>query len=429
MKNDEKKKFSFSKILNNNRFLMIISIIIAFGIWIWVAVEKSPEVQTVISGVPIKIDLENSIPQQLGLQIFGKSDFTVDVTVKGKKYVVSNLTADNISAEANVNYVDGSGTKTLQLKITPKSAKSEFSIVSSSTNYIEVFFDVYKEIELPVIGEIETDLSNIVIDGCILGEPVCSQQTVNVSGPATEINRITRVNATIKTNEVLDKTTTFETEIKLISNDNGKLEYSKINANDKITMTVPVLKIVTLPTAIDFKNAPSYYISNPLQYSVSPSSVKVAIPVENIETTTSIIVDTIDFADILNNNNSFRIKADDVSGYKILDENVKQFNIRVNASGIHSKILTVPSSSISINNQSDFFNVNLESNKPIAINVVGQKSDLDSIDPENIKIQIDTFDKILNADTKTITAKIILPSDCNCWVTGKYDIKVNVSEK
>ena len=85
MKNNKSKKFSFENILDNNRFLMILSFIIAFGLWVWVAIDKSPEIQTVITDVPVKINLENSIPQQLGLQIFGESEFTVDVTVTGKK--------------------------------------------------------------------------------------------------------------------------------------------------------------------------------------------------------------------------------------------------------------------------------------------------------------------------------------------------------
>ena len=122
MKNKDKNKtkFSLSALLNNNRILMVISLIIAFGVWIWVAIEKSPEVQKVVSGVPVSINMSNSIPQHLGLQIFGESEFTVDVSVTGKKYVLSALDKNDISVEANLNYVDSPGIKTLQLKISPK---------------------------------------------------------------------------------------------------------------------------------------------------------------------------------------------------------------------------------------------------------------------------------------------------------------------
>ena len=76
-------KFSFSRIIRNNRALMLFSLIVSFALWIWVAVEKSPITQKVITDVPVSIDLQNSVPEQLNLQIFGDKEFKVDVTVTG----------------------------------------------------------------------------------------------------------------------------------------------------------------------------------------------------------------------------------------------------------------------------------------------------------------------------------------------------------
>ena len=139
-----KSKFSLENLLKNNRFLMFLSFLIALVLWLWVAIDKSPEIQTVITNVPVKINLENSIPQQLGLQIFGKSEFTVDVTVTGKKYILSSLTADDIIIEANTNYVNSAGVKTLQLKVLPSDDSDDFVITNISSTHIEVFFDTYK---------------------------------------------------------------------------------------------------------------------------------------------------------------------------------------------------------------------------------------------------------------------------------------------
>ena len=93
MSNKSKKntKYTLSSLLANNRFLLIASFIISFVLWVWVAIEQSPEVQRVINNVPVSIKYENSVPEKLGLQIFGKSDFTIDITVTGKKYIVSSL--------------------------------------------------------------------------------------------------------------------------------------------------------------------------------------------------------------------------------------------------------------------------------------------------------------------------------------------------
>ncbi len=422
------KKFSLENILNNNRFLMVVSFLIAFGLWIWVAIDKSPEIQTVITNVPVKINLENSIPQQLGLQIFGKSEFTVDVTVTGKKYILSNLKAEDIQVEANTNYVNSAGTKTLQLKVTPTDTSEEFDIASVSSTYIEVFFDTYKEVELSINGDIATELKSIIPDGCIMGDVVFSKNTVTVSGPTTEINRITGVFATAKIDEILEKTTTFDPEVKLITSDGSKLEYSKMSIDEaEITMTIPVLKVVSLPTVVEFKNAPSYFIENPLSYTVYPSTVEVAVPVDVIETTKHFVVDTIDFADISNSYNTFNIDVESINSFKIVDESIKRFRVRVNASEFESKTITVPMSKITLKDNRNDFRVVLNENKDIAVIVIGTPTSLEKITSDNISIQVDTADKSLTKDTTAISAKVIVNGESGCWAFGKYDIKVKVT--
>ncbi len=427
MKN-KNNKISLDSILGNSRILTVISLLIAFGIWVWVAIDKSPEIQTVITNVPVAINLENSIPQQLGLQIFGESEFTVDVTVTGKKYILSSLSADDIHVEANTNYVDSAGKKTLQLKISPSNNSNAFDIVSVSSTYIEIFFDTYKEIELPLNGDIKTNLDAIVPTGCIMGDAVFSKNTVKISGPTTEINRITGVYATVNVNEVLEKTTTFDPEIKLITNDGSNLEYSKMSIDEsEITMTVPVLKIVTLPAIVEFKNAPSYFIENPLSYSVYPSTVKVAVPVDSIETTKHFVVDTIDFSDISNSKNTFNVDVESINSFKIVDESLKRFTICVNASEFDAKAISVPVGNIVLKNNRNDFNVSLKDNKDIIVTVVGTSSDLEKITADNISVIIDTADKQITNDTNTITANVTVVGSNNCWAFGKYDIKIKTT--
>ena len=228
IKKENKKKLSFSDLLEDKRFLLIFSFVISFTLWAWVAIEKSPETQRVITGVPVQINLENSVPEQLGLQVFGNSEFTVDVTVKGKKYITSSLGADDIDVVANTSYVDGAGVKTLQLKVTPKESSTDYVITSYSSNYIEVFFDTYKEVELPLVVDIDTKLDSIVQEGCIAGDTVLSMNTVLISGPTTEINKIESICAQISIDKVIEKTTVFDPVYKIETVDGSSLEYVKM---------------------------------------------------------------------------------------------------------------------------------------------------------------------------------------------------------
>ena len=426
-KDTNKSKFSFSELVRDNRFIAVLSFVIAFVIWIWIAIEKSPEVQQVITDVPVQLNLENTIPEQLGLQIFGESEFNVDVTVKGKKYIVASLEKDDIQVVANINRVDSAGLWTLQLKVAPTDGSDDFTISSSSQTFVEVYFDKYKELEVALEGIVDTKLESYVPEDCLAGDIVLSKNTVLISGPASEINRVTGVSATATIENVLEKTTTFDTKIVINTTDGIPLEYTSINAGDSnITMAVPVLKVVTLPTAVEFKNAPSYFINTPLKYTVYPSTVKVAIPVDAIDTTEHFIVDTIDFADISNSYNTFYVNSDSITSYKIMDENIKRFRISVNASDMSTKTMSIPSSAVKIKNDRDDFDVRLNSTKDVTVTLVGPQADIDAITADNIRIEVDTADKTIVNDTKVLQGKVIVSGDYNCWAIGKYDIKVAV---
>ncbi|MBQ3523114.1 MAG: hypothetical protein IJA43_01495 [Clostridia bacterium] len=426
-KDTNKSKFSFAELVRDNRFIAVLSFVIAFVIWIWIAIEKSPEVQQVITDVPVQLNLENTIPEQLGLQIFGESEFNVDVTVKGKKYIVASLEKDDIQVVANINRVDSAGLWTLQLKVAPTDGSDDFTISSSSQTFVEVYFDKYKELEVALEGIVDTKLESYVPEDCLAGDIVLSKNTVLISGPASEINRVTGVSATATIENVLEKTTTFDTKIVINTTDGIPLEYTSINAGDgNITMAVPVLKVVTLPTAVEFKNAPSYFINTPLKYTVYPSTVKVAIPVDAIDTTEHFIVDTIDFADISNSYNTFYVNSDSITSYKIMDENIKRFRISVNASDMSTKTMSIPSSAVKIKNDRDDFDVRLNSTKDVTVTLVGPQADIDAITADNIRIEVDTADKTIVNDTKVLQGKVIVSGDYNCWAIGKYDIKVAV---
>ena len=425
---EKKNTLSFSDLLKDKRFMLFFSCLLAFVLWMWVAIEKSPETQRVITGIPVQINLENSVPEQLGLSVFGNSEFTVDVTVKGKKYITSSLSADDIDVIANTNYVDGSGIKTLQIKVTPKDSNADYVISSYSSNYVEVYFDTYKEVELPITGVIETELTSVVPDGCVVGDTVLSKNTVLISGPTTEVNKISSVTANITIDKILEKTTVFDPAFKIVTNDGSSLEYVKLVTDESnITVTVPVLKEVVLPTTIEFRNAPSYFINNPLSYTVYPSTVKVAVPVDMIETTEYYVVDTIDFADISGSINTFNIDVNTTANsFKVLS-NISKFTVKIDASDMVSKTITIPAKQISILNNRDDFSVTALNDKDIAVKVVGKESHINNITADNLSIVVDTTEQEIINNTSVLQGVVVVSGDFPCWSVGRYDVKVKVT--
>ena len=126
-------KEKFSSLIMNNKVIAVVSLILSFVIWMWIAIEKSPIETTVIKGVPVAFEMEGSVPEKLGLQIFGDKEFTVDITVSGKRFVLQTLDSSKFNVTAQTNYVDSAGSKSLLLKA---DSSADCDIISLSQNYV-----------------------------------------------------------------------------------------------------------------------------------------------------------------------------------------------------------------------------------------------------------------------------------------------------
>lgn len=429
-KSKKNTKYTLSSLLANNRFLLVISMIISCVLWIWVAIEQSPEVQRVINDVPVSIIYENSVPEKLGLQIFGKSDFTIDITVTGKKYIVSSLKPEDFSVIANTNNADSSGKKILKITAKAKEENSDFYISSYSDSEIEVFFDRFKEVEIPINVNVETSLTDVVPENHKIGDAVSSVNTLIASGPTTVVNQIDSLNANIIIDDVLTKTTTKQANIVALSKDNTVVDTSLVDfSENNITVTLPVLKIVTLPTIVEFKNIPSYYANHPISYKIYPSSVTAAVPVDLVDSTKAYVVDTIDFSDIYNKKNTYVINSKESQSIEFLDENISSFSVTIDASAMSSKTITIPKENISIKNDISTMNVSLNIDSGKIVTIVGSEDVLSSITGNDFYIIVDTSEQDITINTKTLKGKVSSPSNKQCWSVGDCDIKVSISEQ
>ncbi len=423
----KKLNTNLSALVRSNKFLLVVSIVAAFILWLWVSIEKSPVIETTITSVPVQIDLEESIPSQMGLRIFGNDKYTVDVSISGKKFIVSSLTADDIKVVAQTNYVDSAGNKTLTLKAVNNGSK-DFEITSLSQNYISVFFDFYKEAEFALTTKIETDVEKMVVDGCFVGDPILSKNTVRVSGPSSEINKITGVSANFTISETLSSTTTVNPEIVLEGASAGQLSNTTVDVGETvITMSIPVLKEITLPTSVNFKNAPAYYVTNSPSYTVYPSSVKVGVPVEQIDEIKSIVVGTVDFSELDAGNNSFKFSTEAISDYVFINSD-SSFRVNISMSGCSSKTVAVPASNITITNQNSKFGSAVVSNNSVSVKLVGPADIISAVSEKDVKAELDLSGTELSEGANSVPVTFTVnSSNSSCWVFGEYTVGINAT--
>lgn len=419
------KKLSLRQLFSNTKFLVVFSILVAFIFWIVVALEYAPVIENEIKDIPVKIDMNNSVPDKLGLQIFGQSDYTINVTVRGNRYIVGGdlLTADDFEATAQTAYVDSAGKHSLVVKVTAKDANADYEIISKSTDYIEVYFDKYAEKEVEVTPRIISELDDYTADDYMFDKAdiIYETKTVKVSGAQTEVNSITAAYANIPIENKLTQSETIDASVVLSNGSDLDSKYVKINGESRLTVpvTLPVYKMQTSAVSVSFKNTPSDYINSPLLYSISPSRVRVAVLQNGSDTTNSLEIGTIDFANITPSNGSFTFLASNVKTAKFLD-GTTSFSVEVNTDGLSTKKLEPNINSIMITGGSGVSAGNVDLSSIGSVTVVGTQTALASVNANMLEVNINLTNIKLEEGENTVPVTVTLKNSKNCWVSGSY---------
>ncbi len=422
-----KKKQRISDLFYDNRFLLVFSVVAAIAFWLVVVVEFGVEVEREIKGVPISVDYEK-IKNDLGLEAFGQKDFTVDITVSGKKYIVeADDIIDDFEVRANTSHVNSAGDNYLAVSV--ESNSSLYEIVEKSDDEIKVYFDYPGAKEVAVEPEVNFDDKPAAEGYCIGSYLFPESNTVRVTGPETEINKIERVVARASVDGKLRRNKTVEAELVALNEDGETVTSSYISFNrnnNVISLTVPVYKLAELPLTCEFINRPSDYVNDenlPFIYTVSPAIAQVGVPEKKLESTDSLVIRTVDFSELKEGVNTFRVNASDITNAVVVD-GTQEFIVTVTVNGMDSKTFK-PSTDLNYVNVPEGLEYELVKLDFSEIMLVGPAGSIGSLKAEDIVLIADMSD-VSAESSGSVTVPVTL-TDNDSWLCGEYTATLLIS--
>ena len=419
-----KKKLKISDLFYDNRFLLIFSVVVAVGFWLFASIEFAAEITETKKGIPVQIDYAK-IEENFGLKPFGESDFTVDVTVSGQKYIVDadELVDDIVVTTSTV--VSSPGNQTLKLSVSTKSERPGYKIIGLSDDEIEVYFDYPKTKEFLVESDIEIS-ENAYVEGYHIGEYIFQDANkVSVSGPEIQVNKIEKVIASAVVDGSLTENTTVDAALSVITKDGSALNYIKFNRqSESIQITLPVYKIAELPVECSFVNNPSEYINEfPFEVKIEPSTATFGIPEKKLEGITGIDIYTIDFSELRPGVNSFEIPASDISGVVMLD-GTESFTVTVDTGNVVSSTVEAPSN-IEFNNVPSGKTAELVGLSFTHMTVCGPQESVGKLNKDSMVLVAD-LENVAESASGELTVPVNLQSG-DCWSYGSYTATVKIS--
>mgnify|MGYP000208302366 CR=1 FL=1 len=141
----KKKKLSLNKLFQNNKFLIILALVISTITWVYMSMGTTNDTTVTISNIPIQIELPDQLDNN-GLQVFRDAEQTATVTVTGSRAVLGSIGTKDITVTGATNGIDSAGTYQLSLSAVKANPSANFQIISTVTpSNVNVIVDYQRE--------------------------------------------------------------------------------------------------------------------------------------------------------------------------------------------------------------------------------------------------------------------------------------------
>lgn len=429
-----------NNLIFNKRFTVILSVVIAFAMWLGITMTQNPIRTQTFTDVTAAITIEGTAAADMGLGIvsdIASQKFTV--TVSGPNYTVSSLKSEDFILSASLVDINSAGTYSLDVVGVSNSDKAGYTFTTISPSTIDVIVDYIDVKEFTVIPKL---IGVSASDGLVAETPVISdsqQSTITIKGPRTTMDKIASVGTLAEVNKTMSLSQTFDSDVVLYdSNDKIIYRYTAdgtvYDANDNIItnsyltlpyttakVMQPISKKVTISCKAVFKNLPEGMSESDVSYKIDQSKVTVIGTPEVVDKLETISLSAIDFRKVSTTSNVFEVSPSLPDGVKLL-ESIEYFTVDINVSNYSETTLDIKN--IRCTGLDDGLKAKTDS-KIRNVKICGPKDVIEKIKTSDLYAVIDLTDKSAGDHTVEVTVK----SDVykNIWQVGTYSTSVTLN--
>lgn len=423
---NEKSKFSMRKLIYNDKYLIIISVICAICIWIATSMNLSPETTKTIS-VPVTVDFSGSVTEELGIKCYGDESFNVDVTVKAKKYIAKDISSEDLNVQLQTNIVTTVGTHEVPISVSA-GENADFSVESYYPSVYTAYFDVPEEEEMEI--QLNYSTKDYIADGYVGGENLLNESSVIVSGPQTYVSRVSKVTADVAIKNKLKETATINIEPKAVDVYGNSVDYISLKyGSEKITLTIPVLKVEQLTPNVTITDAPTSVDLSKLSIDYSVKSIKAGVmEAAGIKAAE---LGEIKMSSLRVGENKFTFDTGQLDGITVLDDTDKVTVTVTVPSDYTSKDVDITASGVKLNNVPDGYTAKVVSLNADSVTVIGPEKAIDSVKSKNVIVSCDLTTKkgsTVQTGNHQYKLTVVVSGIDGVWIYGSYTANVNITK-
>ncbi len=415
-----KRRFSFSRLLYNDKVMMILSLLLAIGIWVSVISGPANIDERTIT-VKATIDLTN----RSDLRVIGENEFDIKVTVSGKWSVITKLSEEDLRVRPDFTVGITPGVVEIPIDVMRNSSETDYDILSVSPNSVTVTVDYWRE---NVTFDIHTDVSSLTAVGenAMIGEPtidpaVFPDGKAVVSGPKTVVDKIDKLVAKVSVAEELTAQKQYAVPLTALDVDGNQLDLSLCEIQNytaqTVTLTVPIWEERHIELGYTVKNLPEGFAQNEL-LTLEPAALDLIGPAEELNALQAEFsnLGTVDVSQLSISNDSISFPLD-------IPQTVRSFGaaeaatVTLNTDNLSQKTvsLRVTDENAEVIGSLHGLTASVREQTLDNVLLVGDSSAIHAISTAALSVKIELGDN-MTAGTKQYNARIVVNGYDDVWV-------------
>lgn len=389
-----------------NKFVMVIlSAIVAFALWVYVVTAITPEYETTIYDIPVKLEGEDLLEyKKIPLVLMTEDLPKVNLKLYGNRSDLNKLDNTNIILKVDVSNVAEPGEHSLAFTISYPGDINENEIQVQSRDPGRITIAVEKLIrkEVPV----EVIYSGTLAEGYIVdkSDVTLDYEKVSISGPESAVDKIAK--AIIKV-DLEGRTESFSESYRytLCDEEGNAVDAGRVVTNAaEVKHTMIIRKVKEIPLRVNLI-AGGGVTAETVEVRIDPETIRIAGSEATLEDLDELVLGTVDLSEVTG---MTRMDMDVVLPTGVTNiTGVTKAGVIIRVKERQTKTFIIGPNQIQLLNVPEGMQATLVS-QSLTITIRGTQEQLDQMTAADILVQVD-----LSGETKkgmvTLKSTIKLP--------------------
>ena len=409
------------KHLKESRWVYILtSVLIAAVFWLYVRVAVDPTQTDIIHNVRVELSGVNILTGQ-NLAVAELSDRTVDLRVRAPSSVLDDLARyrQNLYVSLDVSRC-GAGENRLSIReVWPNNIVNieDDTVLSRDPDTITVTVERLYARSFPL----EFQLNGRVARGYQMGTPVLEPETVNISGPVEQVNRVHKVVAVLEDSSLSERYT-GDLPLVMLDQDGRALTDLEVTLSAETAYAVvPVVMTKEVELSVTIEPGGGAEAEDAV-VRVEPERIVVSGAEIDLDALTEVSLGRVSLSNVVGTNTfTFPIDLDpsleNVSG-------IASAQVTVTVEGLSTRVFEVTNIRTTTPPNGYIAEVVTQS---IPVTVRGREEDLANLDVSQLRV-VANLSGVTTLGGSRVPAQVYLDGTNTIGVIGEYTVAVNLSD-